>query len=43
MEKKTEEKISHIEVSELDMGYGSFILMHDLNFTIRKGDTFIIM
>ena len=43
METKTEEKISYIEVSGLDMGYGSFILMNDLNFTIRKGDIFIIM
>ena len=25
------------------MGYGSFILMRDLNFTVRRGDVFIIM
>jgi phospholipid/cholesterol/gamma-HCH transport system ATP-binding protein len=32
-----------IEVKGLDMGYGSFVLMRDLNFTVRKGDIFIIM
>jgi phospholipid/cholesterol/gamma-HCH transport system ATP-binding protein len=32
-----------IEVRNLDMAYGSFVLMHDLNFTVNKGDIFIIM
>ena len=32
-----------IEVRGLDMGYGSFILMRDLNFTVNRGDIFIIM
>ena len=32
-----------IEVRGLDMGYGSFILMRDLNFTVQRGDIFIIM
>jgi phospholipid/cholesterol/gamma-HCH transport system ATP-binding protein len=32
-----------IVVKGLDMGYGSFVLMKDLNFTVRKGDVFIIM
>ncbi|HEY3277677.1 MAG TPA: ATP-binding cassette domain-containing protein [Syntrophorhabdaceae bacterium] len=32
-----------IEVKGLNMGYGSFILMRDLNFTINRGDIFIIM
>ncbi len=32
-----------IEVRNLDMAYGSFTLMHDLNFTVNKGDIFIIM
>ncbi|MBP1748695.1 MAG: transporter related protein [Deltaproteobacteria bacterium] len=32
-----------IVVNGLDMGYGDFILMKDLNFTVRKGDIFIIM
>ena len=34
---------SVIQIDHLDMGYGSFVLMRDLNFTIRKGDVFIIM
>ncbi len=32
-----------IVVKGLDMGYGSFILMKNLNFTINRGDIFIIM
>jgi phospholipid/cholesterol/gamma-HCH transport system ATP-binding protein len=32
-----------IQVDHLDMGYGSFILMRDLNFTVHRGDVFIIM
>ncbi len=32
-----------IEVKDLTMGYGSFVLMRDLNFTIGRGDIFIIM
>jgi phospholipid/cholesterol/gamma-HCH transport system ATP-binding protein len=32
-----------IVVRDLDMGYGSFILMKDLNFTVNRGDIFIIM
>ena len=32
-----------IEVGGLDMGYGSFILMRDLNFTVNSVDIFIIM
>jgi len=32
-----------ITVNDLDMGYGSFVLMRDLNFTVRQGDVFIIM
>ena len=32
-----------IEVRGLEMSYGSFVLMHDLNFTINRGDIFIIM
>ncbi len=42
-ETKTMEKVPQIEVRGLDMGYGSFVLMRDLNFTINKGDVFIIM
>ena len=32
-----------ITVSHLDMGYGSFVLMRDLNFTVNRGDIFVIM
>ncbi len=32
-----------IQVNHLDMGYGSFVLMRDLTFTVNKGDIFIIM
>lgn len=34
---------SHIKVLDLTMAYGSFVLMKDLNFTINRGDIFIIM
>ncbi len=33
----------HIEVRNLTMAYGSFVLMRDLNFTVRHGDVFVIM
>jgi len=33
----------HIIVRNLTMAYGSFVLMRDLNFTVRQGDIFIIM
>jgi phospholipid/cholesterol/gamma-HCH transport system ATP-binding protein len=36
-------KESQIVVQDLDMGYGTFILMRDLNFTVNRGDIFIIM
>lgn len=32
-----------IEVRNLTMAYGSFVLMRDLNFAVRRGDIFIIM
>ncbi len=34
---------AHIVVSDLDMAYGSFVVQRDLNFTVRRGDVFIIM
>ena len=37
------ESNSHIEIVDLTMAYGSFVLMRDLNFTINHGDVFIIM
>ena len=33
----------HITVKDLTMAYGSFVLMRDLNFTVHRGDVFIIM
>ncbi|HKV54884.1 MAG TPA: ATP-binding cassette domain-containing protein, partial [Candidatus Binataceae bacterium] len=33
----------HILVNGLTMAYGSFVLMRDLNFVVRRGDIFIIM
>ncbi len=37
------EKEAHITVRDLTMAYGAFVLMRDLNFTINRGDIFIIM
>jgi len=34
---------SCIEVKDLTLAYGDFVLMRDLNFTVRHGDIFIIM
>ena len=36
-------KQPHITVSNLTMGYGDFILMRDLDFTVFRGDVFAIM
>lgn len=36
----SEKKIS---VTDLTMAYGSFVIQRDLNFTVNKGDIFIIM
>ena len=33
----------HIIARDLTMAFGSFVLMKDLNFTVRRGDIFIIM
>ena len=33
----------HITVKDLTMAYGSFVVQHDLNFSINHGDIFIIM
>ena len=37
------EKEAHITVRDLTMAYGEFVVMHDLSFTINRGDIFIIM
>jgi phospholipid/cholesterol/gamma-HCH transport system ATP-binding protein len=34
---------AHITVQDLTMAYGDFVIQHDLNFTVRRGDIFIIM
>jgi phospholipid/cholesterol/gamma-HCH transport system ATP-binding protein len=34
---------AHITVRNLDMAYGDFVIQRNLNFTIRRGDIFIIM
>ena len=34
---------AHITVRNLDMAYGDFIIQRNLNFTIHRGDIFIIM
>lgn len=34
---------TQIEVKDLTMAYGSFVVMRDLNFTIAKQDIFVIM
>jgi phospholipid/cholesterol/gamma-HCH transport system ATP-binding protein len=34
---------AHITVRDLTMAYGSFIIQHDLNFVIERGEIFIIM
>jgi phospholipid/cholesterol/gamma-HCH transport system ATP-binding protein len=33
----------HIEVRNLTMAYGSFVVMRDLNFNVYEGDIFVIM
>ena len=33
----------YISVVDLTMAYGDFVVMRDLNFTINRGDIFIIM
>jgi phospholipid/cholesterol/gamma-HCH transport system ATP-binding protein len=33
----------HIVIKNLTMAYGSFVVMRDLNFTVNRGDIFIIM
>lgn len=40
---KTSAPEAHIEVHDLTMAYGSFVIQKDLSFTICRGDIFIIM
>ncbi len=34
---------AHIEVSHLEMAYGDFVVMRDLNFKVRRGEVMVIM
>ncbi len=34
---------AHITVRDLTLAYGDFVIMRDLNFTVRHGDIFIVM
>ncbi len=34
---------SHLQIRDLTMAYGSFVLQRDLNFDVNRGDIFIIM
>jgi phospholipid/cholesterol/gamma-HCH transport system ATP-binding protein len=34
---------ARIEVRDLTMAYGSFVVMRDLNFSVRRGEIFILM
>jgi phospholipid/cholesterol/gamma-HCH transport system ATP-binding protein len=34
---------THIVVQDLTMAYGDFIIQHDLNFSVRRGEIFIVM
>ncbi|MCK5554283.1 MAG: ATP-binding cassette domain-containing protein [Deltaproteobacteria bacterium] len=43
MQQDLTKKDAHIIVHDLTMAYGSFVVMRDLNFTINRGDIFIIM
>ncbi len=35
--------IPHIEVSDLTIGYGDYVVQRDLSFVVNKGDIFVIM
>ncbi len=37
------DKEPHITVQDMTMAYGDFVIQRDLNFTINRGDVFIIM
>jgi len=43
MENQANKTKARIEVRDLTMAYGSFVIQHDLNFTVKSGDIFIIM
>src|SRR5208337_4566234 len=43
MENQANKTKARIEVRDLTMAYGSFVIQHDLSFTVKSGDIFIIM
>ncbi|GBE15510.1 putative ABC transporter ATP-binding protein [bacterium BMS3Abin14] len=43
MARKTKKGEPHIVVEDLTMAFGSFVLQRDLNFTVNKGEIFIVM
>ncbi len=43
MQEQATKSEPHIIVHDLTMAYGSFVVMRDLNFTVNRGDIFIIM
>src|SRR5262249_39375258 len=40
---ESHERPPHIEVRDLTMAYGSFVLMRELNFAVRRREIFFIM
>jgi phospholipid/cholesterol/gamma-HCH transport system ATP-binding protein len=40
---ETQESTPAIEVKDLEMGYGSYILMRDINFKVMNGEVMVIM
>ena len=43
MKEDTTKPEPHITVSDLTMAYGDFVVQKDLNFTINRGDIFVVM
>ena len=43
MENHANQKTPRIEVRDLTMAYGDFVIQRDLSFTVKSGDIFIIM
>lgn len=41
--KKITKPEAHVTVHDLTMAYGDFVIQRNLNFTVRRGDIFIIM
>ena len=35
--------LPHIEVRDLTIGYGDYVVQRDLNFAIHRGEIFVIM